>query len=94
MYEIHIPAGVKVLREKGNKMVTLSGDVYVEANREADGAFVYTVDGNRYCCSAGCCNWTAPKYNKEAVDKAIKRDPRIKGHEAKLIHRLLKGRAR
>jgi hypothetical protein len=35
-----------------------------------------------------------PKYNKEAVDKAIKRDPRIKGHEAKLIHRLLKGRAR
>ena len=47
MYEIHIPAGVKVLREKGNKMVTLSGDVYVEANREADGAFVYTVDGNR-----------------------------------------------
>ena len=33
-----------------------------------------------------------PKYNKEAVDKAIKRDPRIKGHEAKLIHRLLKGR--
>jgi hypothetical protein len=33
-----------------------------------------------------------PKYNKEAVDKAIKRDPRIKGQEAKLIHRLLKGR--
>ncbi len=32
------------------------------------------------------------KYNKEAVDKAIKKDPRIKGKEAKLIHRLLKGR--
>jgi hypothetical protein len=64
MYEIHIPAGVKVLREKGNKMVTLSGDVYVKANREADGAFVYTVDGNRYCCSAGCCNWTAPDGTK------------------------------
>jgi len=32
------------------------------------------------------------RYNKEAVDKAIKRDPRIKGKEAKLIHRLLKGR--
>tara|TARA_R100001244_G_scaffold35195_1_gene32306 strand:+ start:78 stop:206 length:129 start_codon:yes stop_codon:yes gene_type:complete len=32
-------------------------------------------------------------YNKEAVDKAIKKDPGIKGKEAKLIHRLLKGRA-
>ena len=31
------------------------------------------------------------KYNKEAVDKAIKKDPKIKGKEAKLIHRLLKG---
>ena len=35
-----------------------------------------------------------PKYNKEAVDKAIKRDPRIKGKEAKAIHRLLKGRTK
>jgi hypothetical protein len=33
------------------------------------------------------------KYNKEAVDKAIKKDPRIKAKEAKLIHRLLKGRS-
>tara|TARA_R110000850_G_scaffold270450_1_gene403488 strand:- start:127 stop:306 length:180 start_codon:yes stop_codon:yes gene_type:complete len=32
------------------------------------------------------------KYNKEAIDKAIKKDPRIKGKEAKAIHRLLKGR--
>lgn len=34
------------------------------------------------------------KYNKEAVDRAIKRDPRIKGKEAKAIHRLLKGRTK
>ena len=34
------------------------------------------------------------KYNKEAVDKAIKRDPHIKGKEAKAIHRLLKGRTK
>ncbi len=33
-----------------------------------------------------------PVYNKEAVDQAIKRDPRIKPKEAKLIHALLKGR--
>ena len=32
------------------------------------------------------------KYNKEAVEKAIKSDPKIKGKEAKLIHRLLRGR--
>ena len=32
------------------------------------------------------------KYNKKAVDREIKKDPRIKGKEAKLIHRLLKGR--
>ena len=32
------------------------------------------------------------KYNKEAVNKEIKKDPRIKGKEAKAIHRLLIGR--
>lgn len=32
------------------------------------------------------------KYNKEAVDKQIKKDARIKGKEAKSIHALLKGR--
>mgnify|MGYP003123304977 CR=1 FL=1 len=32
------------------------------------------------------------KYNKDEIDKEIKRDPRIKGKEAKMIHRLLKGR--
>lgn len=35
---------------------------------------------------------TTPKYNKAAVDNAIKKDPKIKAREAKLIHRLLKGR--
>jgi hypothetical protein len=34
------------------------------------------------------------KYNKEAVEKEIKKDRRIKGKEAKLIHALLKGRNR
>ena len=63
-YNIHIPAGVKVLRKKGNKLVTLIGDVYVEANREADGGFIYTVGHNRYYTSAGCCNWTAPDGTK------------------------------
>jgi len=32
------------------------------------------------------------QYNEKAVDEAIKRDPRIKGKEAKLIKALLKGR--
>ena len=34
------------------------------------------------------------KYNKDAVNKEIKRDPRIKGKEAKAIHRLLKGESK
>ena len=34
------------------------------------------------------------EYSKEAVDKLIKADPRIKGKEAKAIHRLLKGRTK
>ena len=32
------------------------------------------------------------KYCKDAVNREIRRDPRIKGKEAKAIHRLLKGR--
>ena len=31
------------------------------------------------------------KYNKEAVDRAIKQDKTIKKKQAKLIHSLLKG---
>jgi len=33
-----------------------------------------------------------PKYNAEAVQKQIAKDPRIKGKEARLIHALFKGR--
>ena len=31
-------------------------------------------------------------YDKKSVDESIKKDPRIKPAEARLIHRLLKGR--
>ena len=31
-------------------------------------------------------------YNEKAVEREIKKDPRIKGREAKLIKALLKGR--
>lgn len=34
---------------------------------------------------------TNPRYNADAVQKEINKDPRIKGREAKAIHRLLKG---
>jgi len=34
------------------------------------------------------------KYNEKAVEREIKRDPRIKGKEAKLIKALLKGRSK
>lgn len=32
------------------------------------------------------------EYNKAAVDAEIRKDPRIKGKEARLIHALLRGR--
>ena len=31
-------------------------------------------------------------YNKDSIDKEIKKDPRISKKESKLIHALLKGR--
>ena len=34
----------------------------------------------------------SPKYNREAVEREIRKDRRIKGKEAKLIHSLLRGR--
>lgn len=34
----------------------------------------------------------AHRYNREAVDAEIRKDPRIKGKEARLIHALLRGR--
>ena len=34
------------------------------------------------------------KYNKEAIDKEIKKDPKIKAKQYELIHRLLKGRSK
>lgn len=39
-------------------------------------------------------NYRANTYNKKAVDKEIKKDPRITGREARLIHALLKGRGK
>ena len=37
---------------------------------------------------------TPEKYVKESVDKAIKKDPKIKPKEARLIHKLLKGKVK
>lgn len=34
------------------------------------------------------------EYNRDAVEKEIRKDKRIKGREAKLIHALLKGRVK
>jgi len=65
-YNLHIPAGVKVLREKGNTLVTLSGDVFIpDAVREEDGAFVYSIGKNRYCVSAGCCHFIEMRNENE-----------------------------
>jgi hypothetical protein len=48
--------------------------------------------GSRLKRMVGMGEETKPEYNKDAVNKEIKKDPKIKGKEAKAIHALLKGR--
>ena len=57
------------------------------------------VEAHRLASEIGKAAQAAPareiemkKYCKDAVNREIRRDPRIKGKEAKAIHRLLKGR--
>jgi len=52
---IRIPEGTIVGRITGEKVtpVTLVGDVYVEAYRDYDGSWVYSVGKQQYCCAGG-----------------------------------------
>ena len=52
---ISIPEGTIVGRMTGDKVtpVTLLGTVYVEAYRDYDGSWVYSVGGQQYCCAGG-----------------------------------------
>jgi hypothetical protein len=52
---ISIPEGTIVGRITGDKVVpvTLVGTVYVEAYRDYDGAWVYSVCKEQYCCAGG-----------------------------------------
>lgn len=49
--EIFIPKGTMVMQEwPGGRMVELLGDVYVDAIRQPDGGWLYTVAGREYYC--------------------------------------------
>ena len=52
---IRINEGTIVGRISGDKItpVTLVGDVYVEAYRDYDGSWVYSVGKQQYCCAGG-----------------------------------------
>ena len=52
---IRIPEGTIVGRITGEKVtpVTLVSDVYVEAYRDQDGSWVYSVNNHEYCCAGG-----------------------------------------
>ena len=52
---ISIPEGTIVGRMTGDKVtpVTLVGSVYVEAYRDYDGSWVYSVGKQQYCCAGG-----------------------------------------
>lgn len=51
-YSISIPKGTKVQSER-SAIVELQGDVIVDAIREKDGGYSYSVDGTRYFTCAG-----------------------------------------
>ena len=52
---IRINEGTIVGRIADDKVtpVTLAGDVYVEAYRDYDGSWVYSVGRKQYCCAGG-----------------------------------------
>lgn len=54
--EVFIPAGTVVfpVRAKDGDGVTLRGDVYVVAERQAGGSWRYDVSGSQYECAGGC----------------------------------------
>lgn len=49
---IRIRQGVKVQSERTG-LITLIGDVYVEAQREPDGCWLYELRGTQYRCAGG-----------------------------------------
>ena len=52
---ISIPEGTIVGRMTADKVtpVTLAANVYVEAYRDYDGSWVYSVGKHQYCCAGG-----------------------------------------
>jgi len=51
MTQITIASGTKVLRDD-SKLVTLAGTVFVDAERQADGGYIYSCAGRKYYTSA------------------------------------------
>tara|TARA_R100000656_G_C3905783_1_gene119798 strand:+ start:265 stop:486 length:222 start_codon:yes stop_codon:yes gene_type:complete len=72
----------------------MSHNVY--KGKPEEGKVYALTGGPKAACIANGNTWAdskvKPKYNKLAVDQEIKKDPSITVKEAKLIHRLLKGR--
>lgn len=54
MAQITIQSGAIVQRDDG-KMVTLLGTVYADAERKADGGYLYSCDGRQYYSCASVC---------------------------------------
>ena len=71
---IRINEGTIVGRIKDGKVtpVALIGDVYVEAQREDDGSWVYSVGEEQYCCAGGLA--TALTASEEQADRGRNQD--------------------
>ena len=77
MQDIIIPKGVRVQRDD-NEVITLSGDVYVEAERQEDGGFIYTVGAHQYYTCAGVCsffNHLVGKYHEAIPHGLTEKEP-------------------
>lgn len=56
MQDIIIAKGARVIRDD-NQVITLSDKAYVEAERQEDGGFIYTVGAHQYYTCAAVCSF-------------------------------------
>ena len=69
MQDIIVSQGARVIRDD-NEVITLSGDAHVEAERQEDGGFIYTVgEHDYYACAAVCSfyNHLVGKYHEAVI---------------------------
>ena len=72
MQDIIIAKGARVKRDD-NEIIQLSGEAHVQAERQEDGGFIYTIGDHEYYTCAGVCSFynhlNGGKYHKAIEPK-------------------------